>query len=693
MAPDDRTSLGEFLLARYQNYAHNRSEGQEKWQEKIDAYRAEVHPESGAKTMKKGEGKGWRDQTRLAITRQKISSAFAIICDITLSGGQLPFCLKLDEAFQEEEDLFEDPLGQMTKTINSQVEATKAEREYFRCVLSAAIYGETWLKKVVKTIARKLRRELPLADPTLEGISGGAGGLAGGVSMGLRRFVPVIEETMTPSFEFVNPWNMYWDIEARDVENMEGMFHRVDCSPYELRRMLRERGTIKLAVGRALNEQEGTAGTSGKQDNSHDIEPRLREVRFRSRTIRRLEYWGRAPRRLVEEFETNVKGIPGTLLNNEQGDEVYITAVLAGDHVIKMRRVRPEENPFSRALFEEDLESPFGRSPADNLAPIQRILDGTVRAFIDNKKLASNLILFIKKRFIRGWTGSFEPGQVFELSEDCDDARKAVFMPTIPDIGTCLNDMINLFLQFADDESGIPRISQGLPSAGDMEATATEVNMRSERAQKYLGTAIRNLDIGLIEAGVGWMLEHNLENPPYAEYSGPFHVQATGFSSFQARVVRLAKLQQLLALVLQDEELRQLCKIDQMAAEIFKLSDIDPEQFLRSPEEVAMLQEQQMAQEQAMIEAEAAAGAPAADPMAEVNAQTAMADSETRAVAAEGQNQARLTEARAKANLYNAQADKARAEARAAAKGKKPEKKTPARSGGNKSRARELSHV
>jgi hypothetical protein len=709
-----RPTLVDHLLELFSTYQQNRRVAEEKWQENIDAYHCVAGEEHGQK-LKTNEGKDGRSRTRLAVTRQKISNAVAVICDITLSGGKIPYLIKLDDEFQNEEDLFADPLGKMTKVVDSQLERTRAEREYFRCVWSAAIYGETWKKNVLQDVTVSSFQEIP--------VPGDLPPMAGGLPPQQRRYMKISQVMTIPSFKFVNPWNMYWDVEARDVENMEGMFHYVPCSPYDLRKMIGRPGVIKANVLEAIREADNFLTVSGStySSRSAEIEPRVRDISKRRRTIWQMEFWGRAPRRKVEEFEREVLGMTGAGAVQENistegmgeandGDDVYIMAVLANEQIIRFMRVKPEDNPFDRALFEEDLESPFGRSPADNLRNVQSTLDGAVRLFEDNKKLTANLIAFVKRRYLKNKTlDVLDPGKIYDVAEECDDVRKAVYFPTIPDVGATVLDFINLYLQFADDESSIPRITQGLPSVADMQATATEVNTRAEQAHKYLGMAIRYIDGGIIERGIGWILDCNLNAPEHADYSGPYHIQATGFSSFQSRYVRIQKLQQLFALVISDPELAALCKLDQMLAELFKISDVDPEQFLRSPQEIEQKQaEEQQAQQEMMLQ-EAALKQPQPDLTAEAQnaelaarAQATQMDAQTRAQQAQEESQrrtaqaqtdaqvktqqaqagslatmhqaranaeARMIEARAKADEHKAQAEKARAEAAAIRKG------------------------
>jgi hypothetical protein len=89
-------------------------------------------------------------------------------------------------------------------------------------------------------------------------------------------------------------------------------------------------------------------------------------------------------------------------------------------------------------------------------------------------------------------------------------------------------------------------------------------------------------------------------------------VIATGFSSFQNQVVRLNKLLQTLNTIIASPDLSRMHKLQWLLTEIYKAQDIDPDQLLKSPEELAADDQAQQQSEQnqlaiAMLKAQVAA--------------------------------------------------------------------------------------
>jgi hypothetical protein len=209
-----------------------------------------------------------------------------------------------------------------------------------------------------------------------------------------------------------------------------------------------------------------------------------------------------------------------------------------------------------------------------------KVLQNAIRSFEDNKKLASSLTLGVKRRMIEGaWDGKMKPELVIDLSEEARDVSAALSAFVTPDIGQSMLGLIDLFLQFGDEESMVPKIQQG-QSDGDQ--TAYEARVRVEKSGKYMGTVVRNVDSYLIKPLVGDFLDHLMADPDVPEGKQDWEVLPLGFTSFQDRVVRLQAIQLFLSIVLGDEELRSYVKLEEAVREITKSLDLDGDQWLKS---------------------------------------------------------------------------------------------------------------
>jgi hypothetical protein len=242
---------------------------------------------------------------------------------------------------------------------------------------------------------------------------------------------------------------------------------------------------------------------------------------------------------------------------------------------------------------------------------VQTILTGLVRAFLDNKNLSSNVLLAVKSMFFANpaqLDEPVEPGSMFEISASCDDARKALSQIQIQDTGQSLLDAIGIFDRWKDTTSHIPEFLQGSTLPKQKADTAYEMSQLQENAGRYLGMAFKNIDESFVEPEVEDIYRFNMLDPDYKGEKALCSVTAMGLPSFRDKVLRAQKMKELLALVLSDPsgQLLSEVKLRPHLEVIYRSSDLDPADFLKSDEEKAQeaqaAQEAQDRQQQAAVE-------------------------------------------------------------------------------------------
>ena len=213
----------------------------------------------------------------------------------------------------------------------------------------------------------------------------------------------------------------------------------------------------------------------------------------------------------------------------------------------------------------------------------QKIVNGSVRAFEDGKKMSANVILAIKERYLLKTPATITPGMKLLLDESCQDARQAVQSVVIPDVTESLLSLIELGLRFAEEDSMVPRVVQGLSSEG--KETAFEVGKRAEMAGKYMANVVRNFDEYLIEPIVTDFYDWNMGDPMLTRGKGSYTVKALGFTSYQDRVDRIDRLMKFAQIVFSNESFAREARAHEFVKEIATALDCDPDQYLKSEEE------------------------------------------------------------------------------------------------------------
>ena len=597
----EQDRIAHYLNGRFEQFVRNRSAIEIRWRSAIYAVQR-----INEGYWKSDEAKdAWRSRAFFNFTLQKVTACYSIISDAMLVGGHFPLAYKLDEEFERSEGAaaFADAIDFADDVVQEQIERSEMDREFLRCVRSVLIYGTTWAKRVVKEVVRKRWTE--------KSIGGGVD--AGTMGTGGRMFEQVSEVQQIPTIKFRSNWNIFWDVEADNLDDCDLIIERRFISPWELREMENEPGYIDGSIERILKEHAGHGNNQTSTDNE---EPNRQAVEEKRRELQRLECWGRVPRKLLDAEGAffNAKGdyvdVAPDYDPEEAGREVWIMAKVVGNHKVVMRKISAEDRPYLRAVMEDDIDQLAPEGIPEKIKDIQFLLNGAVRLFIDNKALAGNAMVAIKRDLVDG-PERIAPGAEWTLKGDARSITDVFQTFSVADVGNAIMPLISLLLQFGDDESSVPKLSQGLQDPLGGEETATKTNFRAERAQKFIGSIIRNLDEGIIEPAGNWILEYDMLDPALAPRLGPFTAQATGFTSFQNRQMRLGALLQLLGLALNDPQgiMVGILKIPALVKEIARLSDTDADMFIATEEElveIAKKKEIEQAQQQAQIETQQA---------------------------------------------------------------------------------------
>lgn len=573
---------------------------EDKWRRNENAFNA-----ISEGVWKQDEGEDWRSKSFINVTKIKVISAYSLVIDMELQGGKIPFTLlpspfdqaRFDQMPPEQVKQVEAAIDDMKALIEQQLYDCKADRELMKGIMSGAKLGEYYTKNMVEQVKKSGFRQVSL----------GGGEFAGAERY--ARYEKYREYVNSPAFKYVSLWNIWRDFSTDDLQAGVGIIERDFTSPYNLRQCKGKPLYLDQAIERAIDSaaEPGTALSSG---DANSLPPYLRDIKHRHNTIEQLEFWGRIPARIVKEFESQISGeqtITDSITDYEHdGNEIEIMAVLADDEIIRYCRVEPESRPYNRAVWELNLDHINGIGVADNVENSQKVLNGFVRAFEDNKKLSGNVMTVTCREHLGNWNGEFTPGMEIPAADTCDDARKAIQQIIIQDVGATLLDGIHLFERYADEDSQLPKIMQGEVADKKSPDTAYEMNQLVQNAGKYISGVIRNQDEGTIEPNVQFFYEYNMENPDCPVQKGNFIPKALGFTSFQDRIERLGKIMQAINLALSHELIAKEVKFRELLEEIWKALDIDPAQSLKTPEEKKAEQQEEMAmmqmQQQQMIQ-------------------------------------------------------------------------------------------
>jgi hypothetical protein len=568
------SALLDFAKRRFRQYADVRRNSVEtRWHRNSEAYRADKQT-AWATKWKDKEAQGWRSDTFVNVTHQKCLAAQSLLTDMIMENGKVPFQLEsgddaIETQFRPQLEAIHDDMERVIRDVN-------VDRELSRNVLSMCVFGETYAKFGVKTTTKMVMSESP---------DGG------------EPIIEAVEEPL-PEWLFVPVWDLFFDVGFDTLDQSPSVIHRMYLGKAELKAKAQRPYFIADQIEGFLRDRSEDDYSRGRGDS--DESPRFNEI-SKGGAFPVFEYWGTVPRSAAEAFELTIgyevearpdDGGDSDVPAVEDGeDDVEVMLWYADDRIVRYTRVEQGDRPFVRCNFEEVIDSNWGIGVADNISDVQKVLNGAVRTYEDNKRLSGNVIIATKDRYFESEDTSLSPGKVFHLTEDCQDARQAIQSIVIPDVGAGLMEVITLFNdRFADEFSQLPKVTQGIHTKRNI--TAFEISQQVESAGKYLAMVVRNIDEYLLEP----MLEKfyaiisagmDLGFPPEL-----FRVKTLGYKTFQNKIVRIQKLQQMMAMVA-EPQIGQFVKIRELVTEIAKAYDVDHDKFIKTDEELQAEAEQQ----------------------------------------------------------------------------------------------------
>lgn len=557
-------------------------------------FEAVTNADFRAKSWKKGEATNWRSDTWIGFVRVKVWAFYSVMLDLVLKGGKVPFVLlpsKYDETYMSEEMLAErdERIKKMTAKMESQLEATHADREYMMKWLSGGYYGMAFSEFVINEI-EDMEFKLSIPPEIEQAVQQGM--LDPQEVMQYASYELEKSVEATPGHKYVSVWDMVWDMDTDNFTESAGCAKRWKACPYDLRQ-LQGPGYIQDAIDRVL------AKAKNKKSETADAiaeTPGKAAISDRAKNISVYKFFMRAPREHVESFEQMIRSGEFDVIAlrdyseaESTGDDVEIMGEIADQDIIRYVRNESGKRPFKMWVVERNLDESTGTGIADNMASVQSSLIGMLRAFEDNKKLSANVIVAMKKRFFNDpkQASDIKPGSIMDIADSCDDARKAILPIVYPDVGESLISGISLMMQLKDDVSMIPTILQGFSLPKHKPDTAFEIQEMTNNAGKYIGQAIRNNDEMFIEPEMQDIYEYNMLYGDDDECKVNCKVKANGFTSFMNKEVRGARMQQALSLFAANEFLMSEIKLRPHLEVIYESMDEDPDKFLKTDEEKA----------------------------------------------------------------------------------------------------------
>jgi hypothetical protein len=344
-----------------------------------------------------------------------------------------------------------------------------------------------------------------------------------------------------PSCLHRNYFEMYPWPYAGDPQRGEGVIHRPFLSSYELSSLRDEPGFDSAVIDELLSSGPESPPTTDRTDERMTTRGWMMSKNRKGFDL--IFCSGRFG-------ASDLKGVPG--FEDEKGRyaEILIWVVnhgKLGPKIIKLvaNPIVGKYRPFMMSHYEQMPHEALGVGIGENSIDIAKGIGGSIRLFLDGKKMSLPQI-GVNTRYFGGGTIEFSPMKIWPF--DGQKPSDVLFPMTLPDNTAGLIPLIEMLERFHDEITGIPKWTTGVDSKM-LNKTATGISMIMNASSQLIRGAIENMDDYIIGPTGERFYDWNMENNPDPDIKGAFIISASGISSLMQKETLNQQLMGLVSLV------------------------------------------------------------------------------------------------------------------------------------------------
>lgn len=376
-----------------------------------------------------------------------------------------------------------------------------------------------------------------------------------------------------PGSRRIDPWDFYPDGSCGEsVHNGSYTWEREYLSSRQVADMVGMPGYDKAAILAALKEGPKTASEAPQPADG-------RTVRSRDQ----FELWIFYGTCDADDLQT-----VGVSVEDET-PKASAMAVLLNDRLIKctLNVLDSGRFPYDVLAWQRRSGLPWGTGVSRKIRTVQRILNGALRAMMDNSGLTVGPQIVIGNGITPADSKWAITGRkLWRAEEGVTDVRGAFFAFVPPSIQGETMNIIEWAMRRAEDATGMPAMLQGI--RGDAPETLGGMQMQNNNASSVLRRLAKRFDDYVTKPHITryyeWMMQHSERE----EIKGDFQIDVRASS---ALVERDAQQQFLLTLLSVAKDPAYEVDPAKLMSELLKGQRYDPKRIRYDLEKLAMLQD------------------------------------------------------------------------------------------------------
>jgi hypothetical protein len=501
------------------------------------------------KNWRTKEGEGNRSRLFIKLTQQKCYTAHAKVMDAL--GSDVPFEMEALENLDYNQ-IPREALEAAAQFRKSYIADYLKYIKFFDTIDDATLDATIFPAAIIKGPIMVVDRQPVVKRRMIGGIP------AEQLDPRIPPYMVVIEPVEKYVFETVPFWDYYVDVNSKNTKKSIGEIHYKRLLPQEFRDLANDPGydaeQMKLAI-EAIDSLKSSM-PEGDNDNTHkQLGDKFNGFEaIKDNKIGVCEFHGLASAKSLRDFGADV---PENIGDDEDVEACIVTCTAGHEFVLKAQYNFYGYRPFMVFGVKKIPNSVYKNSIAGLIDDSQSMVNSAIRMYIDNKALSGNGCLAIHDDKIN-WqkTGNAQiyPRKTFYLKGNVN-VKDAIQTLTFSDTTMGTREMIEFFLRISDEESGIPKYSQGDVGQNFLNKTAAGMSMLMGAANVNLKPFLKNIDDSVIEPVVerlDALFSMLGKYPPQMDL--PLKITATGTISMMARELIVENMMKFLAITQNPED-------------------------------------------------------------------------------------------------------------------------------------------
>ena len=265
-------------------------------------------------------------------------------------------------------------------------------------------------------------------------------------------------------------------------------------------------------------------------------------------------------------------------------------AWMLGDVIVRLD-INPFESgsrPFKLFYFDKDESSIWGEGLPSIMSDTMRGVNTSIRAAIDNAAASAVPNMEVNTQLLapdEADTDTFTNGRVWRRTGKGSDSQyPAIRIIDVPTKVQEFTGLMKLFMEMSDEVTNIPRYSGGSANGNEVAKTVGGLSMLMGQANIGVKELAKQWDDGITNPFISDLYAWNMQFSEKASIKGDYEVVARGASSLVAKEIRSNALGSYVDRML--AQAPELAKKRELFAEIARSLDINPDEVMKSKEQV-----------------------------------------------------------------------------------------------------------